>query len=273
MNRAAVEDALERDARLPARRVEEVDEVLGREVAGRAGRVRAATGPAGRRVEAADPGVEPGRDVGQRRPARVVEVVGDPFERDAGRDGQPGQRRDLARHADPDRVAEADLVDAELEQPERDLDRSGGLDAAGVRAAEGGRDVAAPPPAELAGARQDRRERRQRLVDASSRCWRGVNASVAAVKTAMASTPAASARSMPALVRDEDRVADAGVRGRGRRSSASASASCGMARGATKLVASISRRPASASSSMNRAFVAVGIGVASFWRPSRGPTS
>ncbi len=37
-------------------------------------------------------------------------------------DGQPGQRRDLARHADPDRVAEADLVDAELEQPQGDLD-------------------------------------------------------------------------------------------------------------------------------------------------------
>ena len=46
-----------------------------------------------------------------------------------------------------------------------------------------------------------------------------------------------------------------------------------MALGATKLVASISRRPASASSAMKRALVAVGIGVASFWRPSRGPTS
>ena len=46
-----------------------------------------------------------------------------------------------------------------------------------------------------------------------------------------------------------------------------------MARGATKLVASISRSPASARRPMNRALVAVGIGVASFWRPSRGPTS
>ena len=72
-----------------------------------------------------------------------------------------------------------------------------GSTATGVRAAEGGRDVATPPPAELAGARQDRRERGQRLRRRSSRCWRGVNASVAAVKTAIASAPAASARAIP----------------------------------------------------------------------------
>ena len=83
-----------------------------------------------------------------------------------GRHGQPGQRGDLARHADPDRVPEADLVDAEVEQPERDLDRAGGLDPTGVRAAEGGRDVAAPPPAELGGPGQDGREGGQRFVDA-----------------------------------------------------------------------------------------------------------
>jgi hypothetical protein len=55
--------------------------------------------------------------------------------------------------------------------------------------------------------------------------------------------------------------------------SSSASASWGIARGATKLVASISRKPASTSSSMKRAFVSVESGVDSFCRPSRGPTS
>ena len=47
-----------------------------------------------------------------------------PLERDPGRHGQPGQRRDLGRHADPDRVAEADLVDAEVEQAQGDVDGS-----------------------------------------------------------------------------------------------------------------------------------------------------
>ena len=55
--------------------------------------------------------------------------------------------------------------------------------------------------------------------------------------------------------------------------SSSASASWGMARGETKLVASISVRPAAASNSMNRRLSAVGTMPVSFCRPSRGPTS
>src|SRR5688500_20382010 len=55
--------------------------------------------------------------------------------------------------------------------------------------------------------------------------------------------------------------------------SSSASASWGMAFGETKLVASISRNPASATSSMKRSFASVEIGADSFWSPSRGPTS
>jgi hypothetical protein len=46
-----------------------------------------------------------------------------------------------------------------------------------------------------------------------------------------------------------------------------------MARGETKLVASISRRPAATRSSMKRRLVGVGMGADSFCRPSRGPTS
>jgi hypothetical protein len=94
----------------------------------------------------------------------------------------------------------------------------------------------------------------------------------AAVKTQTASAPAASARSRPRAFGTSTGYRTPGRRSRPARS-ASASASCGTARGATKLVASISRRPASARRPMNRSFAAVGIGDASFWRPSRGPTS
>jgi len=57
------------------------------------------------------------------------------------------------------------------------------------------------------------------------------------------------------------------------RMTSSASASCGTAVGLTNEVASIQRSPAAANDSMNAILAAVGIGVASFCRPSRGPTS
>src|SRR4051812_10350078 len=56
------EHAVQRRAVLPAGRIEEVDEVFSREIAGGARRVRAATRPTGRCVEAANPGFEPGDD-------------------------------------------------------------------------------------------------------------------------------------------------------------------------------------------------------------------
>ena len=101
---------------------------------------------------------------------------------------------------------------------------------------------------------------------------RVVNASVAAVNTASAEAPAARARSNPRRLgtrTGKRRPGAAGSRGR----SSSASANCGIARGETKLVASISARPASASSEMKRTLSSVATGTASFWRPSRGPTS
>ena len=76
---------------LEARGVEEVDQVLRGEIPGGPGRIRAAAGAAGRAVEAADPGIQPCLDVRERRAARVVEVVGDPIERDPGRDRRAGQ--------------------------------------------------------------------------------------------------------------------------------------------------------------------------------------
>src|SRR5690625_3323666 len=53
----------------------------------------------------------------------------------------------------------------------------------------------------------------------------------------------------------------------------SASASCGMAGAATKLVASITPRPVSASLSISPIFIFVGMVYGSFCSPSRGPTS
>ncbi len=104
-------------------------------------------------------------DVGERGAAGVVEVVGLQVGRQPGRFGQPDQFRDLVRHADPDRVAEADLVGAELAQSPGDVHDPRRLDATRVRAPERGRHVRAPPPAELAGALEDRREDVERLVD------------------------------------------------------------------------------------------------------------
>src|SRR4051794_1938695 len=64
-----VEDLLEVDAVLEAARVEEVDEVLGREIANGTGGVGAPTGPARRAVEGPDPFVEGGHDVDECRAA------------------------------------------------------------------------------------------------------------------------------------------------------------------------------------------------------------
>src|SRR5437868_6677723 len=72
-----VEDAAKAHAMVEAQAVEEVDEVLGGEIAGCARRIGTAAGSTGRRVKAANAGVEPGGDVGHGRPARVVEVEGD----------------------------------------------------------------------------------------------------------------------------------------------------------------------------------------------------
>ena len=177
--------------------VEQVDEVLGGQVAGRARRVRAAAGPAGRGVEAADAELERRGDVGQRRAARVVEVHRQPLGADAGRQQRADHAAHVGRPGHADRVADAELVDAELQQPLRDAHDGGLADLALVRAAEGGADVAAAPPAALAGRRRPpagtRRSTRRSLM--LMLC--AVNGSEAAVKTQTASAPAASARSRP----------------------------------------------------------------------------
>src|SRR4029079_15152711 len=122
------------DAVVPTRGVEEVDQVLGREVARRTGRIRAPTRPAGRRVERPDPGGQGHRGVRQRGPARVVEVVRLLLDRDTGRLREGDELGDLVRHTDADRVAETDLVGTQGQEPDRDIDGGCRVHAAGVGA-------------------------------------------------------------------------------------------------------------------------------------------
>jgi hypothetical protein len=155
------EDLREIDAMLVAGGIEQVHQILGSEVAGRARRVRTAACPARRCVERSDPGVEPRGDVCERGAAGVVEVVSLPIEGDAVVLGELDQLAHLVRDADADRVAEADLVDPELQEVAGDLDDARRVDGAGVGTAEGCRDVGAPPPAELARPGEDGGKRRE----------------------------------------------------------------------------------------------------------------
>ncbi len=147
-----------------AHAVEQVDEVLGGEVAGGARRVGAAAQPAHRRVEGGDAGLEPDEDVGERRPAGVVHV-----HRDGAGAGAPEEEvQDLARlvgRADADGVAERHLVAAQGEEPLGDGDRLPGIDLALVGAAPDGGDVAADPQAALQRRPHHRLEGAEGLVD------------------------------------------------------------------------------------------------------------
>ena len=82
-------------------------------------------GAAGRGVEAADAGARPAATLASAVPRVSWKWYA------TARSGCPAARLgdevvDLVRHADADRVAEADLVDAEVEQPQPDLDRPAG---------------------------------------------------------------------------------------------------------------------------------------------------
>src|SRR5450756_1944642 len=147
---------------LDALGVEHVDQVLGREVASGARRVGTAPGPAGRGVEAGHAETERRHDVRERRPPRVVKMVGDPLDRDARLDRGARHRLHGGRDRHADRIAEADLVCAEVEEPASDSDGPRRINAAGVWASERGRDVGAPPPPAPRGLLQKRPERAKR---------------------------------------------------------------------------------------------------------------
>ena len=123
--------------------MEEVHEVLGRDVPGGAGREGASPEPADRGVEDGRPGLERRERVRVARAAGVVEVAAD---RDSELRGLRDERPHLSRDRHSDRVGEEDrvrgalgdalgeakhpsLVDPPLERaPERDADDHGGAD-------------------------------------------------------------------------------------------------------------------------------------------------
>ena len=135
--------------------------------------------------------------------------------RSSGMPAAVGERHelgDLVRDADPDRVAEADLVDTELDEPFRDRDRGGGLDATGIRAAEGCRDVGPPPPAELGRTGEDRSERSERRIHGHPDVVLGERVRGCREHGDRVDSGNFGARHAP-LVRDEDREADAASSG------------------------------------------------------------
>ncbi len=152
----------------------------------------------------------------------------------AGPGRELGQSRHLRGHRDPDRVPEAHLVGAQIEEAQGDLDRALGRDRADVGAAEGGRHVRAAPPAELGRAVHDRIERGQRLGDGHADVVRGERVGRGREHGQRIGAGRLGPLE-PARVRNEDGVTDVPDRGRDL-SSSSASASWGTARGATKLV-------------------------------------
>src|SRR5688572_21330358 len=113
--------AREIDARRYAHPLEHVDQVLGRDVAGRGRRERAAAEPAEARVEDPGPGHDGGIGVREARVPRVVEMS-------AQGDGRNGLGHaaehlgDLARHADADRIGDRDLERLGLGDFSRDVD-------------------------------------------------------------------------------------------------------------------------------------------------------
>ncbi len=74
-------DAVDRDARFDAETVQHEQQILGGEVAGRAGREGAAAKPAGGTVERRHAVIEAGEHVGEGGAARVVEVQRDLMQR------------------------------------------------------------------------------------------------------------------------------------------------------------------------------------------------
>ena len=159
------DQSIEVDAGRDPHSVEHVDEILGRQIAGRARRVGASSEPADARVEIANTDFQSNEDVGKRRPARVVHVHGELLGADGANHELENPMR-MTRSTDPDRVAERNLIAAHPEKALDELEGSTRIDVALVRAAPHGRHVSANP--EAGGARGQGRffEGRERLVDA-----------------------------------------------------------------------------------------------------------
>ena len=214
--------------------------------------------------------------VGERLAVGVVEVHA-PATRWAGPASlnAVSRSRDVARRADPDRVAERELAGAEVEEALADLDHLVDRHLALPRVAEAHADVGAHVQPGLAGPRDRRLEHRELLVEAAVevalREGLGGAAEDRDVATAELQRPVE-----PALVGHQHRQVLAG-RHRGpvdqQVISSPASASWGTHFGCTKLVASTTGSPAASRRWMNSALASTGTMPFSFCRPSRGPTS
>ncbi len=115
--------------------LEQVEQVLGGDVAGRARRERAAAEAADRRVEQRRARLQPGVGVRVAGVARVVQVQAD---RDVAVDG-PQQPLDLPGTPTP--IVSASISSSAARHPSRVVDDHAGVDAALERAAEGRRQV------------------------------------------------------------------------------------------------------------------------------------
>src|SRR5688572_7781997 len=120
--------------------VEQIEEVLGREIAGGAWRVRTSAKPAGRRIEDADACLEAGVDVDQRRATRVVKMERQVRRRDALHDVTE-HVGDLCGVRDSDGVADRYLVGAEIDQPRGQVGNALGRHRPFEGAAEAGREI------------------------------------------------------------------------------------------------------------------------------------
>jgi hypothetical protein len=139
---AAGEQGLQVHARMHAHLMQHRDEILGGDVASRAGGHRAAAKLTEARLEALHPSLQRGEHVRQALSARVVEVSGELHLASEPLLGEAEELPHLHRVRHPRRVSEADLLRASVAQAQRDLDHALRRDVALVGTPERGRDHA-----------------------------------------------------------------------------------------------------------------------------------
>ena len=134
-----IDDRPDVDSGLDARTVEHVDQVLGRDIAGRRRGEGAATNAADAGVERTDPGLDCRLGVGEPRVSRVVKVAA---QRNAGRCFVDRRHAlmDLRRHTHTDGIGEGDLAGLGDGGYLRYLGDALGRDFSFIWAAEGGTD-------------------------------------------------------------------------------------------------------------------------------------
>src|SRR5262245_58287227 len=117
------EHGVEIDAGRDAQPVEEIEQILGREIAQGAWRVRTSAESARGGIERRDSEVERREDVRQCGASRVMKMERDSIARD--RACERGEHAaDLSRMRDADRVADRYFEDAEVQEARREIDHT-----------------------------------------------------------------------------------------------------------------------------------------------------